>query len=591
LEAREGLGLERELEREHLAQRRLVERREDLRVRDVRDARLGRSRARPDVERAGPRPERAERRHDVAARERTHVRAGREERRLAARREEIDARRDPAEHVGSTRPRRAVARPADAEDRLRNDERAEHAVEVHDEIHRDARRRSSGAGVRQKIAHDPPRLCDPARRGQHRSLERRHVGAADAAERPGEERASPRVPAADRARPGGAHEDERLSLRASRDAVEAAGVGRVRVERAGQTRYGRRPTAELRGRLGAHLGLRDARAFDAAHRRASVAADGVPVVALLAVLDGAVAADGRRAALPGRVVARPARNERVDRRRNALALERGVVAEAGRLLAASRLRDLRARPCRNADGAEENADRRDKQKEPYFPSHEECLRTARTAKRCATQRGAGRPRWRSAGCREPAFPRRRERNRPRCGSRTVARGRHAVEKCAPEPLGMDGSTFVGRDREVAELRRGLYDAAAGHGRLFLAVGEPGIGKTRLGDELARLAAARGARVLRGRCWEGGGAPAYWPWTQILRSYLADRPAEAVGREIGADAAGVAQLAGDLPDAVPRVAAPAALPPSEDERFWLFDSTTAFLKRAARREPLVLLVDD
>src|SRR5581483_8369961 len=147
LEAREGLGLERELEREHLAQRRLVERREDLRVRDVRDARLGRSRARPDVERAGPRPERAERRHDVAARERTHVRAGREERRLAARREEIDARRDPAEHVGSTRPRRAVARPADAEDRLRNDERAEHAVEVHDEIHRDARRRSSGAGA------------------------------------------------------------------------------------------------------------------------------------------------------------------------------------------------------------------------------------------------------------------------------------------------------------------------------------------------------------------------------------------------------------------------------------------------------------
>ncbi|HZR83677.1 MAG TPA: AAA family ATPase [Candidatus Binatia bacterium] len=156
---------------------------------------------------------------------------------------------------------------------------------------------------------------------------------------------------------------------------------------------------------------------------------------------------------------------------------------------------------------------------------------------------------------------------------------------------MDGSTFVGRDREVAELRRGLDDAAAGHGRLFLAVGEPGIGKTRLGDELARLAAARGARVLRGRCWEGGGAPAYWPWTQILRSYLADRPAEAVGREIGADAAGVAQLAGDLPDAVPRVAAPAALPLSEDERFWLFDSTTAFLKRAARREPLVLLVDD
>ena len=45
-------------------------------------------------------------------------------------------------------------------------------------------------------------------------------------------------------------------------------------------------------------------------------------------------------------------------------------------------------------------------------------------------------------------------------------------------------TFVGREPELAELRGGLGDAIAGHGQLFLISGEPGIGKTRLTNELA-----------------------------------------------------------------------------------------------------------
>src|SRR4051812_28205282 len=71
--------------------------------------------------------------------------------------------------------------------------------------------------------------------------------------------------------------------------------------------------------------------------------------------------------------------------------------------------------------------------------------------------------------------------------------------------------FVGRARELEELRASLDDAAAGRGRLVLVTGEPGIGKTRLLQELAGAAAERGWEVLTGRCWEGGGAPAYWPW--------------------------------------------------------------------------------
>jgi DNA-binding SARP family transcriptional activator len=70
--------------------------------------------------------------------------------------------------------------------------------------------------------------------------------------------------------------------------------------------------------------------------------------------------------------------------------------------------------------------------------------------------------------------------------------------------------FVGRERELSELIASLDDACAGRGRLVLLVGEPGIGKSRLAEELIGRAEARGVQVLIGRSWESGGAPAYWP---------------------------------------------------------------------------------
>lgn len=79
--------------------------------------------------------------------------------------------------------------------------------------------------------------------------------------------------------------------------------------------------------------------------------------------------------------------------------------------------------------------------------------------------------------------------------------------------------FIGRAAELAELRAALDDATAGHGRMFLVSGEPGIGKTRLTNEVASRAANLGARVICGRCWQGPGAPAYWPWIQIVRTCI------------------------------------------------------------------------
>ncbi len=90
------------------------------------------------------------------------------------------------------------------------------------------------------------------------------------------------------------------------------------------------------------------------------------------------------------------------------------------------------------------------------------------------------------------------------------------EQVAANPLDrLAGGVFVGRETEMDELRAGLEDALSGRGRLLMLVGEPGIGKMRTSEELATYAGLRSAEVLWGKCYEGEGAPAYWPWVQLI----------------------------------------------------------------------------
>jgi DNA-binding CsgD family transcriptional regulator len=157
-------------------------------------------------------------------------------------------------------------------------------------------------------------------------------------------------------------------------------------------------------------------------------------------------------------------------------------------------------------------------------------------------------------------------------------------------VGSVTTPFVGRAGELAVLTADLDAAVAGRGGVVLLAGEPGIGKTRLAEEVAAQATARGALVLWGRCWEAEGAPAFWPWVQVVRAYAQASDAAALRHDLGAGAADIAQLVPAIRDRLPDLPTP---PPSEPEaaRFRLFDSLAAFLRAAAARRPLLLILDD
>jgi len=152
------------------------------------------------------------------------------------------------------------------------------------------------------------------------------------------------------------------------------------------------------------------------------------------------------------------------------------------------------------------------------------------------------------------------------------------------------STFVGRERELAELSAALASAVAGSGRLVLLAGEPGIGKSRLAEELAAQARAGGARILVGRCWEAGGAPAFWPWVQAIRAYVREGEPEALRRELGGGARHIAQIVPEVRHAFDDLAEPPSLE-TEGARFRLFDATSEFLRNASTKRPIVVVLDD
>ncbi len=140
---------------------------------------------------------------------------------------------------------------------------------------------------------------------------------------------------------------------------------------------------------------------------------------------------------------------------------------------------------------------------------------------------------------------------------------------APDLQGHEEIRLAGRERELALLRERLAAARAGKGGLVLIGGEAGIGKTTLAGALCEEAAARGVKVLVGRCFDRTEIPPYGPWADLLARY---RPS------------------GEMPPP-PAGFAGRGPPGAAESQAELFRQALDFFAALAAQRPVILLLDD
>ena len=150
--------------------------------------------------------------------------------------------------------------------------------------------------------------------------------------------------------------------------------------------------------------------------------------------------------------------------------------------------------------------------------------------------------------------------------------------------------FVGRQRELELITSALDEARARRGRLLVLTGEPGIGKTRLADETAGLAGGRNMKVFWGRCWEAGGAPAYWPWMETLAELVRDADEPSL-RQLGPGAALLAEIVPELRERVSVGSVEGAAAGGGEARFGLWRSVAGLIRRASSPQGMLLIFED
>jgi DNA-binding winged helix-turn-helix (wHTH) protein/tetratricopeptide (TPR) repeat protein len=181
---------------------------------------------------------------------------------------------------------------------------------------------------------------------------------------------------------------------------------------------------------------------------------------------------------------------------------------------------------------------------------------------------------------------------PARGYRFVAPVRETnPARLEPSRVRLPRNPLVGREREMAKLSAGLEDAASGRGSLFLISGEPGVGKTRLADEVAVAANAKGMALLVGHCSDHDEAVAYLPFVEILENFT-DRGSnlDSLRRAVGEQGPELARLLPKLKNLLPELAPPLDLPPAQARRH-LFNCFCDFAARIACEQPALMILDD
>jgi predicted ATPase/class 3 adenylate cyclase len=159
--------------------------------------------------------------------------------------------------------------------------------------------------------------------------------------------------------------------------------------------------------------------------------------------------------------------------------------------------------------------------------------------------------------------------------------------------------FVGRERELGLLQRAWEQVKRGQGQIVAAVGEPGVGKSRLCYEFKHLAQPDGL-VLETFSVSHGKAYPYLPLIELLQSYFQLTPQDDDRRRREQVTGKVLTLDRHLEDTLPYVAALVGVAEAEASLAQLdpqlrrrrtFEAITRLLLRESLNQPVLLLVED
>ena len=150
--------------------------------------------------------------------------------------------------------------------------------------------------------------------------------------------------------------------------------------------------------------------------------------------------------------------------------------------------------------------------------------------------------------------------------------------------------FVGREPELRQLQSAFDQALSGQGSLRMVVGEPGIGKTALTEQLATYVSLRGGKSIVGHCYEEGSLSLpYLAFVEALRTYTTDRDLTELRKELGTGAPDVARIVSEVRERLKIEPDPKVNP--EEERYRLLQAVTDFLGNAAKAQPLLIVLED
>jgi DNA-binding SARP family transcriptional activator len=171
----------------------------------------------------------------------------------------------------------------------------------------------------------------------------------------------------------------------------------------------------------------------------------------------------------------------------------------------------------------------------------------------------------------------------------VLRGEPVVDVDAREQARESAHGMVGREDELAGLVRCWVEASRGNPSCALVVGDAGIGKSRLIEELAREVRSTGAVAVTARCYESEESLFLQPIVEALRELVTTLPPELITEAAGPSAGALLDLVPELARVVGPIAYERATP--EMERRRTFEAVATFLASVSRRRPVLIILDD